>query len=133
MKKILIAILLMPLALIGCTNTSSKLRAMWDIATDQSPSTSKPDQYNTPIQQTERVEFSDEQMVSGKHLSKKVKKQLAEVIRMAEKADGSVHVICPATATQIILNEIKETGATYNKDNSINSGYVVILSKTRKH
>lgn len=79
--------------------------------------------------ESQKMVVSDAQMVSGKHLSSKVKKQLMIAKQESLKVGGNVHVICPANASNTVINEISNTGVAYTKDNTLNTGYVVVMSK----
>lgn len=79
--------------------------------------------------ESQKMAVSDAQMVSGKHLSSKVKNQLITAKRESLKVGGNVHVICPASATRTVINEISKTGVAYTQDSTLNTGYVVIMSK----
>ncbi|MCI0618104.1 hypothetical protein L0244_34445 [bacterium] len=106
------------------------MRTIWDVVTDRptTPQTDRKKRSNEPVEMQEQF-FSDEQMVYRNRLSKKIKKQLIRAKRTSEKAGGSVHVICPASATPKILNEIESTGVSFEQDKSKRTGYLVILSK----
>jgi hypothetical protein len=131
-KLSLIVSSLLSASLFGCANTSHKLQAMWAIATDQypiQPAGAPTQPYDLVV--TQKHVYSDKQIVSGNRLSKKAKNQLIQANSMAKKAGGNVHVICPAGATFEILQEIEATGVTYNKDNAMREGYIVIFSKRK--
>ncbi|MGZ8188528.1 MAG: hypothetical protein ACXWTN_07185 [Methylosarcina sp.] len=132
MLKLFIIMGLLSAPLSGCSNTANKLQAMWNIATDRSPTQlsvtpTQPDNFL----ETQKHIYSDKQIVSGNRLSKKTKNQLIQASLMARKSGGNVHVICPASATPEILQDIRATGVTYYKDNAMNNGYIIIFSKKK--
>ncbi|MGZ8144431.1 MAG: hypothetical protein ACXWTG_09750, partial [Methylosarcina sp.] len=99
MLKLFIIMGLLSAPLSGCSNTANKLQAMWNIATDRSPTQlsvtpTQPDNFL----ETQKHIYSDKQIVSGNRLSKKTKNQLIQASLMARKSGGNVHVICPASA-----------------------------------
>ncbi len=83
------------------------------------------------VQQIEspKMVVSEEQMVFAEHLSPKVKNHLIAAKQASLKVGGLVQVICPASATQAVMDEINSTGVKYFKDNTLNAGYVVVMSK----
>jgi hypothetical protein len=132
MLKLFIIIGLLSVPLSGCSNTANKLQAMWNIATDRSPTQlsgtlTQPDNFL----ETQKHIYSDKQIVSGNRLSKKTKNQLIQANLLARQSGGNVHVICPANATPEILQDIRTTGVTYHKDNAMNNGYIIIFSKKK--
>lgn len=79
--------------------------------------------------QVQKMSLTDKQMVKGKRLAKKVKKQLIVAQDEAVKAGGNVHVVCPATVPAAILSELEGIGVGYTVDYFSKTGYVIELSK----
>lgn len=131
-KLLLIVIGLLSLPLSSCSNTAHKAQAIWAIVTDQYPAqpANARTQFNDYVV-TQKHVYTNKQIVSGNRLSKKTKNQLIQANSMAKKAGGNVHVICPASATPEILQEIEATGVTYNQDYAMREGYIVIFSKRK--
>lgn len=130
MHKYLFVIGIITVFLMGCTNARSKMKTIWNVVTDK-PETEQSTvikQPQKPVKVEEQI-FTDEQMVYRNRLSKKIKKQLVRARRMSEEAGGSVHVICPASATQRILDDIESTGVTYEQLKAKPTGYIVIFTR----
>lgn len=81
---------------------------------------------------SQKVVVPNEKMVSGKHLAPKAKQQLVNAKSQSAKVGGNVHVICPASATKTVLNDISNTGVTYTQEPTMQNGYVVVMSRNNE-
>jgi outer membrane lipoprotein SlyB len=81
--------------------------------------------------ETSKTIVADDQMVFKKHLSTKAKSRLIESQNKLIPLGGDVVVICPASATKTVIDEITNTGVTVNQDNSLRTGYVIVLTKSK--
>ena len=131
-KLLLIVIGILSLPVSGCANTAHKAQAIWAIVTDRYPArpANAPSRLDDVVV-TQKHVYSNKQIISGNRLSKKTRNQLIQANAMAKKAGGNVHVICPASATPEILQDIEATGVTYNQDHAMKNGYIVIFSKRK--
>jgi len=119
------------------TQSVSQQGATWQEETGAKPEIVKASQVVENGQTVQKIDIqkmvvSDEQMVSKNHLSPKVKNQLITAKKESLKVGGNVEVICPASATQNIMNEINMTGVSYRQDETLSNGYVVVLSRSNE-
>lgn len=130
MRKYLFVMGIITILILGCAKARTKMKTIWNVVADQptTEQTAVAKQPEKPAATEEQI-LTDEQMVYRNRLAKKIKKQLVRAKRMSEKAGGSVHVICPASATRHILDDIESTGVTYEQLKSKPTGYIVIFTK----
>ncbi len=85
-------------------------------------------------QQIDRQEMllSDTLVVSNNRLSPKILSQLVSAHKSALKTGGYVHVYCPANAPASVISDIDSTGVNYSKDNTIKSGYKLVLTRSQE-
>lgn len=118
MNKLFIVVIANTLLINGCSYTSVKVPAVVRSHAQQPQ----------PMQ-VQRMTLTDKQMLKGKRLAKKVKKQLIVAQDEAVKAGGRVHVVCPSKVPSAITDELKDIGVSYTVDYFVNTGYIIELSK----
>lgn len=88
-------------------------------------------------QQVQRIDvqkavLSDKDVASGKHLNPNAKNVIAKAVKGAQATGGSVTMICPKSASPSILNDISNMGATVHQDDTLTTGYVLVLARSKQ-
>lgn len=118
------------------TQSAAQQAKSWEKETGAAPEVVKVSEVTENGQTKKQIDvqkkqLSDAQMVSNSHLSPKIKDQLISARNEAQKTGGYVHVVCPANTPPSVISDIDSIGIGYSKDHTTQSGYTVLLARSR--
>lgn len=79
----------------------------------------------------QKMALSNTQFVTNNRLSPLIKQQLTAAKSESTGTGGIVHVLYPPNTPPDVLQDLRSTGVSIERDNTLNDGYVILLARSQ--